>query len=261
MRQQVVEVALERPDQSPRQLAWHLTDTEGYFISATSVYRILKSFDLITSPVFDVVKASDKFENPTKRVNEMWQTDFTQFKVYGWGWYYLCTILDDFSRYILAWRLSSTMAATDVQETLQIAIDKTGVHHIQVKHRPRLLSDNGPAFIADALKDFLKPYDIDQLHGRPFHPQTQGKIERYHRSIKSVVLLNTFFFPGELEQAIADFVVYYNTQRYHESLNNLTPEDVYLGRTQEVLTQREFIKQQTLQQRRNAHLQTVVQAF
>jgi putative transposase len=261
MRQQVVEVALERPDQSPRQLAWHLTDTEGYFISATSVYRILKSFDLITSPVFDVVKASDKFENPTKRVNEMWQTDFTQFKVYGWGWYYLCTILDDFSRYILAWRLSSTMAATDVQETLQIAIDKTGVHHIQVKHRPRLLSDNGPAFIADALKDFLKPYDIDQIHGRPFHPQTQGKIERYHRSIKSVVLLNTFFFPWELEQAIADFVVYYNTQRYHESLNNLTPEDVYLGRTQEVLTQREFIKQQTLQQRRNAHLQTVVQAF
>jgi putative transposase len=195
VRQQVVEVALERPDQSPRQLAWHLTDTEGYFISETSVYRILKSFDLITSPVFDVVKASDKFENPTKRVNEMWQTDFTQFKVYGWGWYYLCTILDDFSRYILAWRLSSTMAATDVQETLQMAIDKTGVGHIQVEHHPRLLSDNGPAFIAEALKDFLKPYDIDPIHGRPFHPQTQGKIERYHRSMKSIVLLNTFFFP------------------------------------------------------------------
>ena len=261
MRQQVVAVALERPDQSPRQLAWFLTDTEGYFISETSVYRILKSFDLITSPVFDVVKASDKFENPTKRVNEMWQTDFTQFKVYGWGWYYLCTILDDFSRYILAWRLAPTMAATDVQDTLQIAIDKTGVHHIQVKHRPRLLSDNGPAFIADALKNFLKPYDIDPVHGRPFHPQTQGKIERYHRSMKSIVLLNTFFFPWQLEQAIADFVAYYNTQRYHESLDNLTPEEVYLGRTQEVLTQREFINQQTLQQRRNAHLQTVVQAF
>jgi putative transposase len=261
VRQQVVEVALDRPDQSPRQLAWHLTDTEGYFISETSVYRILKGLDLITSPVFDVVKASDKFKNPTKRVNEMWQTDFTQFKVIGWGWYYLCTILDDFSRYILAWRLSSTMAATDVQDTLQLAIDKTGIHHIQVQHRPRLLSDNGPAFIADALKDFLKPYHIDQIHGRPFHPQTQGKIERYHRSMKSIVLLNTFFFPWELEQAIADFVVYYNTQRYHESLDNLTPEDVFRGRTQEVLTQRQFIKQQTLQQRRTAHLQTIVQAF
>jgi transposase InsO family protein len=261
VRQQVVEVALDRPDQSPRQLAWHLTDTEGYFISETSVYRILKGFDLITSPVFDVVKASDKFKNPTKRVNEMWQTDFTQFKVIGWGWYYLCTILDDFSRYILAWRLSSTMAATDVQDTLQLAIDKTGIQHIQVQHRPRLLSDNGSAFIADALKDFLKPYHIDQIHGRPFHPQTQGKIERYHRSMKSIVLLNTFFFPWELEQAIADFVVYYNTQRYHESLDNLTPEAVYLGHTQEVLTQRELIKQQTLQLRRNSHQQMVVHAF
>jgi putative transposase len=78
VRQQVVEVALERPDQSPRQLAWYLTDNEGYFISETSVYRILKSFDLITSPAFEVVRAGDKFENPTKRVNEMWQTDFTQ---------------------------------------------------------------------------------------------------------------------------------------------------------------------------------------
>jgi putative transposase len=261
VRQQVVEVALDRPDQSPRQLAWYLTDTEGYFISETSVYRILKRFDLITSPVFDLVRASDTFKNPTKRVNEMWQTDFTQFKVIGWGWYYLCTILDDFSRYILAWRLSTTMAATDVQDTLQMALDKTGIQYIQVKHRPRLLSDNGPAFIADALRDYLKPYDIDPIHGRPLHPQTQGKIERYHRSMKSVVKLNIFFFPWELDQAVADFVVYYNTQRYHESLDNLTPEDVYLGRNTEVLTQRERIKQQTLQQRRSIHLQAVAQAF
>jgi putative transposase len=261
VRQQVVEVALDRPDQSPRQLAWYLTDTEGYFISETSVYRILKRFDLITSPVFDLVRASDTFKNPTKRVNEMWQTDFTQFKVIGWGWYYLCTILDDFSRYILAWRLSTTMAATDVQDTLQMALDKTGIQYIQVKHRPRLLSDNGPAFIADALRDYLKPYDIDPIHGRPLHPQTQGKIERYHRSMKSVVKLNIFFFPWELDQVVADFVVYYNTQRYHESLDNLTPEDVYLGRNTEVLTQRERIKQQTLQQRRSIHLQAVAQAF
>jgi len=114
VRERVVQVALERPDLSPRELAWHLTDTEEYFISESSVYRILRSYDLITSPAFEVVKASDKFKNPTKRVNEMWQTDFTQFKVMGWGWYYLCTVLDDFSRYIIAWRLAPTMAATDV---------------------------------------------------------------------------------------------------------------------------------------------------
>jgi putative transposase len=254
VRAQVVELALERPDQSPRQLAWEFTDIEGYFISETSVYRILKGYDLITSPAFDLVKAGDTFETPTKRVNEMWQTDFTQFKVVSWGWYYLCTVLDDFSRYILAWRLAPTMAATDVQETLQLALDLTGIEHVQVKHRPRLLSDNGPAFIAEALADYLKPLQIHPVHGRAHHPQTQGKIERYHRSMKSVVKLNTFYFPWELEQAIADFVAYYNTVRYHESLDNVTPADVYFGRQQEVLTQREIIKQRTLHQRRRHHL-------
>lgn len=254
VRQQVVELALERPDQSPRQLAWEFTDTEGYFISDTSVYRILKSYDLITSPAFELVKASDRFEHPTQRVNELWQTDFTQFKVVSWGWYYLCTVLDDFSRYILAWRLASTMATTDVQETLLLALEQTGVKQVKVHHLPRLLSDNGPAFIAGALADFLKPYDIDHIRGRAHHPQTQGKIERYHRSMKSIVKLNTFYFPWELEQAIADFVAYYNTVRYHESLANLTPADVYFGRQQEVLTQRNIVKQQTLQQRRRHNL-------
>jgi putative transposase len=255
VREHVVEVALERPDQSPRQLAWHITDTERYFISETSVYRILKSYDLITSPAFDLVKASSQFKNPTKRVNEMWQTDFTQFKVVNWGWYYLCTILDDFSRYILAWRLASTMAATDVQDTLTIALEKTGVEQIKVRHRPRLLSDNGPAFIAEALAEFLKPYEIKHIHGRAHHPQTQGKIERYHKSMKSIVKLNTFFFPWALDQALADFVAYYNHERYHESLNNLTPADVYFGRQEEVLTQRQITKQQTLLERRRVNLQ------
>jgi len=149
------------------------------------------------------------------------------------------------------------MAATDVQETLTFALDLTGIEQVHVKHRPRLLSDNGPAFIAEALAEFLKPYDIPQIHGRPHHPQTQGKIERYHRSMKSIVKLNTFFFPWELEQAIADFVAYYNYERYHESLDNVTPADVFLGRHEEVLTQRELIKQQTLLERRQLHLQTI----
>ena len=258
MRQHVVEVALERPDQSPRQLAWHITDTEQYFISESSVYRILKGFDLVASPAYDIVTASDKFKNPTKRVNEMWQTDFTQFKVAGWGWYYLCTVLDDFSRYILAWRLSSAMASPDVQDTLDIALAETGVRHVKIKHRPRLLSDNGPAFISDALAEYLKPYQILHIHGSPYHPQTQGKIERYHRSMKSIVKLNTFYFPWELEQAIANFVAYYNHQRYHGSLDNLTPADVYHGRAEEVLTQRQIIKQQTLLERRTMNQLSVV---
>ena len=80
---------------------------EGYFISESSVYRILKGFDLVQSPAFQMVSAKDKFEKPTQRVNELWQTDFTQFKVLDWGWYYLSTVLDDYSRYIMAWKLSA----------------------------------------------------------------------------------------------------------------------------------------------------------
>jgi transposase InsO family protein len=261
LRAHVVEVALAQPEKSPRELAYHLIDTEEHFISETSVYRILKSYDLITSPAFDLVKASDRFKNPTKRVNEMWQTDFTQFKVMGWGWYYLCTVLDDFSRYILAWRLAPTMMATDVEATLNEALTTTGVSQVKVAHRPRLLSDNGPAFVSQPLAQYLKGYRLKHIRGRSHHPQTQGKIERYHRSMKAVVKLDTYFFPWELEQAIAHFVVYYNTQRYHESLDNVTPADVYFGRQEEVLSKRDLIKQRTLQERRQHHWHLTVQAI
>jgi putative transposase len=261
VRVQVVELALEQPEKSPRELAYHIIDTWEYFVSETSVYRILKSYDLITSPSFEIVTASDRFKHPTKRVNELWQTDFTQFMVMGWGWYYLCTVLDDFSRYILAWRLAPTMGTTDVEATLNVAVEYTGVTQVKVAHRPRLLSDNGPAFVSNPLAQYLKSYRMKHIHGRPHHPQTQGKIERYHRSMKSIVKLDTYFYPWELEQAIADFVVYYNTQRYHESLDNVTPADVFFGRHQEVLSKRAIIKQQTLHQRLQQHLQMTAQAF
>ncbi len=254
IREQVVDVALEQTELSPRQLAWSITDTHDYFISESSVYRILKGYDLITSPVFQIVSAKDQFDNPTTRVNQMWQTDFTQFKVIDWGYYYLCTVLDDYSRYILAWRLATTLGSTDVEETLSRAVAKTAVAQIKVAHRPRLLSDNGPAFVSDALAKYLKHYKMTHIRGAPYHPQTQGKIERYHRSMKSIVKLDIYYFPSQLEQAIANFVLYYNDQRYHESLNNLTPADMYFGRDEEVLSQRQRIKQQTLQQRRKDYL-------
>ncbi len=250
VRDQVVALALESPDKSPRQLAWHITDNEGYFISESSAYRILKGFDLVTSPAFQMVTASDRFKDPTRRVNELWQTDFTQFKVIGWGWYYLCTVLDDYSRYILAWRLSTTMAASDVEETLQLALDEVDVTRVKVRHRPRLLSDNGPCFVSQALARYLKRYQMTHVRSRPYHPMTQGKIERYHRSMKNVVKLDTYFYPWELEQAIAAFVTYYNHERYHESLDNLTPADVYHGRTEEVKSKRQKTKERTLEQRR-----------
>jgi len=253
VREHVVEVALAQPGLSPRELAWHLTDTEGYFLSESSVYRILKAYDLVTSPAFILLSAHDKFPHPTRRVNELWQTDFTQFKVVGWGWYYLSTVIDDYSRYIIAFKLTTGMAATDVQDTLEQAIAKTGVTQVQVRHRPRLLSDNGPAFISQELATFLADKHIQHIHSQPYHPMTQGKIERYHRSLKNVICLDNYYFPWQLEQAIAEFVEYYNTARYHEALDNMTPADVFFGKAKSVRDQRAAIKLATLQLRRANH--------
>jgi len=260
IKDQIVDIALQYPDKSPRQLAWHITDTQHYFISESSVYRILKAYDLITSPAFIVMSAKDKFQHPTRRVNELWQTDFTYFKVTGWGWYFLSTVLDDFSRYIITWKLFSTMSAEDVKETLDRALEKTGVRQVKVKHRPRLLSDNGPCYISRELGDYLDKLEIRHTRGAPYHPMTQGKIERYHRSLKNVINLDNYYFPWDLEQEITKFVEYYNHERYHESLNNLTPADVYFGRGRKILDQRELIKRSTLQARKKHNLNQLNEA-
>ena len=253
-KEKVVAIALELPDQSPRQLAWHITDNNGYYISESSVYRILKQYDLIPSPAYIVMSASDKFKNPTSRINELWQTDFTYFKIVGWGWYYLGSILDDYSRYIISWKLFTSMTASDVKELLDIAIEKTNITRVSVRHKPRLLSDNGPCYLAGELKEYLARKEMTHTRGAPYHPMTQGKIERYHRSMKNQVKLNNYYFPEELTAELERFVGYYNNHRYHESLNNVTPADVYFGRARKIEDKRKKIKWRTLRQRKKRNL-------
>jgi len=249
----IVELALEKPELSPRELAVSYTDKQQRFVSESSVYRLLKAQDLITSPAYILMQASDKFQHPTRRVHEMWQTDFTYFKVLGWGWYYLSTILDDYSRFIVAWRLCTGMSATDVSDTLDDALNFTGLDTVKVRHKPRLLSDNGPSYISGDLAAYLDEHDMQHTRGRPYHPQTQGKIERWHRSMKNQVLLENYYSPGDLKLRIGEFVEYYNHERYHESLKNLTPADVYYGRGQTILDRRENIKLETLAMRKQMH--------
>ncbi len=129
----------------------------------------------------------------------------------------------------------------------------TSVHSVRVRHRPRLLSDNGPAYVSKDLQDYLQEQGMTHTRGRPYHPQTQGKIERYHRSMKNVVKLQHYYFPWELEAAVRDFVAYYNHRRYHESLDNCTPADVYYGRRHRVLSERDKIKQLTMQRRKKEY--------
>ena len=144
IRAQIVEMALEATELSPRELAVRFTDEKRYFVSEATVYRLLKAHDLITSLAYTVIKAADQFHTKTTRPNEMWQTDFTYFKIIGWGWMYLSTVLDDYSRYIIAWKLCTNMRAEDVTDTLDLALKASGCDSATVLHKPRLLSDNGP---------------------------------------------------------------------------------------------------------------------
>ena len=252
-RDDLIEVALEHEALTSRELAVKYTDEKRYYVSESSVYRILKEADLITAPDYVVIKAAEEFKDKTTAINQMWQTDFTYFKIIGWGWYYLSTILDDYSRYIIAWKLCSTMRASDVTETIELALAASGCDQAVVQHKPRLLSDNGSCYISGELAEWMQKQEMEHIRGAPFHPQTQGKIERWHQTMKNRILLENYYLPGNLEQQIGVFVDHYNNHRYHESLNNVTPADVYFGRDKDILREREKIKKQTIQYRRLQH--------
>ena len=253
IREDFIAFALEHEYLAPRELAVKYTDEKRYFVSESSAYRILKAEDLITAPAHVVIRAADEFRDKTTRPNELWQTDFTYLKVIGWGWFYLSTILDDYSRYIIAWKLCTSMKAGDVADTLELALAASGCLEAAVAHKPRLLSDNGSSYVAADLAEYLQDKGMDHVRGAPHHPQTQGKIERWHQTMKNRILLENYFLPGDLERQIDAFVDYYNNRRYHESLGNLTPADVYHGRGAKILKMREEIKKQTIRKRRLQH--------
>ncbi len=241
VKRKVVAFALQETELSPRELAVMFTDQERYFVSESTVYRVLK--------------AADEFQHKTTAINQLWQTDFTYIKVLGWGWFYLSTVLDDYSRYIVSWKLCTNMRAEDVTDTLDLALQASGCDQVHVVHKPRLLSDNGSSYVSSDLAQWLKDRGMKHSRGAPYHPQTQGKIERWHQTLKNRILLENYFLPGDLEAQIEAFVDHYNHQRYHESINNVTPADVYFGRDKAILKQRERIKQKTLEARRLHHRQ------
>jgi len=253
-KQGIVELALEYPDRSPREVACLFTDIHKRFVSESSVYRILKEKGLLTTPAFTMLSASDEYKNKTVRVNEMWQTDFTYFKIPGWGWYYLSTVLDDYSRFIVHWQLCKSMKSVDVEDTINNAMLKS---NLKPGERPKLLSDNGSCYIANDFKEYVKSQDIKHIRGRVRHPQTQGKIERYHRSMKNVIKLDVYYSPMELEQALRKFVHYYNYERYHESLKNVVPADKYYGKASKTLERRRKIKEKTLRDRKQNYIKSV----
>jgi len=180
----------------------------------------------------------------------MWATDASYFRVTGWGYYYMVTVMDDYSRSILAWKLQGAMTSDSLVQVVQLAIDATGMTEVPLEDRTKLLSDNGPGYVSRAFRDYLGLVGIRHIRAAPYHPQTNGKLERYHQSIKHEVNQVPYEVPGDLEVAIAGFVDYYNHRRYHKALSNVTPDDVLHGRREDILIKRREVKAQTLAQRK-----------
>jgi len=239
------------PGLSCRQLAWQVVDDERWYVSESTVFRILKREGLIKPAEVIGFKAGKEYHRKTKRPNELWATDCSHIKVFDWGWYYLVTVMDDYSRFILAWELKSDMAACSLIDVVQKAVDTTGMTDIPVENRTVLLSDNGAGYVSRQFGEYLRLVGVRHIVASPYHPQTNGKIERYHRSLKGEINQLPYDMPSDLEKAIAAFIEYYNYRRYHEGLGDVTPYDVYTGKHLEILRKRKEAKSRTLEERRD----------
>jgi len=246
----ILTVAREYTELSSRQLAVWITDNEGFAVSESTVYRILRREGLLKRLEVQLV-AGKEYHTKTTRPHQMWATDASYFKVVGWGYYYLVTVMDDYSRFILAWKLQKDMSANSLIEVVQDAVDATGMADVPVEDRTKLLSDNGAGYVSRSFRDYLHLVGIRHILAAPFHPQTNGKLERYHQSIKREVNQVPYELPGQLKMAIADFVDYYNYRRYHKALGNVMPADVLYGRREQILEHRKEVQIQTINRRRD----------
>ena len=195
--------------------------------------------------------AAKEYHTKTTRPHQMWATDASYFRVVGWGYYYLVTVMDDYSRFILAWKLQKDMSANSLIEVVQEAVDATGMTDVPVDDRTRLLSDNGAGYVSRAFRDYLHLVGIGHILAAPYHPQTNGKVERYQQSLKREVNQLPYELPSQLERAIADFVDYYNHRRYHKALGDVAPADVLYGRRKQILQRRKEVRLQTINHRRD----------
>ncbi len=248
-RERVLEVARSSPAWSSRQIAAWITDHAGFSVSESSVFRILKHEGLVRRLELRQ-PAGSEYHHKTTAPHQLWATDASYFRVAGWGYYYMVTVMDDFSRFILAWRLQIDMTSASLIEVVQDAIDLTGMTDVPVEDRTSLLSDNGSGYISRLFREYLQLVGIRHILAAPYHPQTNGKLERYHQTLKRDVNQLPYDVPRELEVAIGEFVDFYNHRRYHKALKDITPADMLAGRRDEILGRRREAKNRTINRRK-----------
>jgi len=255
-RQGIIKHALAQPHLTPRELAWWLCDHADFSVSESSVYRVLKAQGLLPDRAADQQPAAKEFRHKTRRPNQLWQSDATRFFIPGWGHYWMVSVLDDYSRKILAWELVQDVQTPSLAGVIQLAVEATGVITAPTVAKPVLLTDNGSGYISGMMADFLRAHGLRHIRARSHHPQTTGKMERCHRTIKDAVTLVVHTSPDALRAAITAFMEHYNRERYHEALKNVTPDDVYFGRREAILARRKALQVRTLVARRERYRRT-----
>jgi transposase InsO family protein len=245
--QTILRIANCNPELSSREISFSITDKENFTVSESTVYRVLKKEGLIRDTEVTSFPAAKEYHSKPRFVNQQWQTDATYLHVEGWGWFYLISVLDDYSRKIISWKIQNSMTAEDFIEVVNDACKISGVDTMRM---PNLVSDRGPALISDDLAYYLEEKNIHHILASPYHPQTNGKIERYHKSLKSRVKLHIYGCPNTLKAEVGRFISYYNKHRYHESLGNVTPDDVYYGRREEIIKERNEKRRRTVMKRK-----------
>jgi putative transposase len=250
---EIVATAKKHTEMSPREIAVLITDTSTFSVSEKTVQRILKRHDLLALRPKEEYPAAKEWHTKTTVPDELWQMDGTVMFVIGWGYYRYIPVIDDFSRRVMNSKLMLDESGFSASDAVEISLaEAKSLGHTLNRH-PRLLTDNGPAFSGWVLSDYLNNRNISHIFGRPYHPQTQGKVERFNRTIKDHLFVINYHSPEEMQAALTAAVEWYNN-RPHESLQNVSPNDVYAGRKEEILERRAKKKELTIARRKAYNL-------
>jgi putative transposase len=215
----VLAYALAHPKDGYRRLAWQMVDADVAYLSPSSVYRLLSDADLLYRWKRGR-RAGDRPAPPT-RPHERWHTDLMYLRV-GDGWYFLVTVLDAYSRYVVHWELLATMTAADVRYVIQQALETTGAH-------PQLVTDNGAQFTAAEFKDLVRRFAVEHIRIRTYHPESNGLVERFHRSTREALGDAALRTVARARALVGEWVAAYNETRLHAGLGYLPPAEYYRG--------------------------------
>jgi putative transposase len=231
-KQAILDFHDKHPLEGYRRLTFMMLDDDIVAVSPSTTYRVLKTAGRLDRKFQKPSKKGTGFIQPTK-IHQEWHTDISYINV-GGTFYFLITVLDGFSRYIVHWELRESMKEFDIEVVITKAVEK----HPGVT--PKIISDNGPQFIANDFKAFVREYGLTHVRTSPYYPQSNGKLERWHGSLKSECIRPSC--PATKEEAdkrIHNYVVYYNTVRLHSSIGYITPADCLAGLSHEIGKERD----------------------